>query len=139
MKNKVLFACLTLLSLSVVGQEPEREKKDSVEKIICLVPVVQIPQFPGGEEEMVKYIQRKMKYPSKAKLEGRGGISYITFIVEKNGRLSHIKLLKASSGGNDLDEEALRIVKSMPRWKPGTKDGKKVKMQMNLPVRFIGV
>lgn len=133
-----MITILLMACLSVFGQRAKKEKNDSTENIVYTI-VEKMAVFPGGNEKMIRYIQTHQQYPPKAKLEGRGGVSYITFIVEKDGSLSDIKVLKGASGGTDLDEEALRIVKSMPKWKPGKQNGKKVRVAYNLPVRFIGV
>jgi protein TonB len=99
--------------------------------------VEQMPTFPGGNDEMTDYIKKNIQYPPAAYKEGRAGISYITFVVERDGSLSGIRLLKGASGGADLDEEALRVVRSMPKWNPGKQNGHIVRVNYNLPIRFL--
>jgi TonB family protein len=97
--------------------------------------VVQQPtEFRGGEAVLIKYIKENLKYPAKAKKEGRRGTCYVTFIVERDGRLTYPYILR--SAGEDLDEEALRLVRAMPLWIPGRQNGHTVRLAFNLPIRF---
>lgn len=91
------------------------------------------PQFPGGEKARQKYLQENIYYPKEAREKGIEGIVYITFIVEKDGSISNVEVLR---GHELLAEEAIRVVKAMPRWQPGTQRGKPVRVQFNMPVRF---
>jgi protein TonB len=109
---------------------------DSTANLVFTV-VEKMPTFPGGEKKMAKFIKKNIVHPPAAYKEGRAGICYITFIVEKDGSLSDIRVLKGASGGADLDEEALRVVKSMPKWKPGKQNGHTVRVAYNLPIRFL--
>ena len=93
-----------------------------------------MPEFPGGEEALFAYLSQNINYPTEAKdakLEGR---VYVTFVIEKDGQVSNAKILRDIGGG--CGEEAIRVVKSMPKWKPGTQNGQPVRVQFNLPVSF---
>ena len=92
------------------------------------------PQFPGGHEALVKFMGDNIKYPKAAQKAGTQGTVYVEFVVGKDGSLSDFKIKK----GVDklLDEEALRVIKTMPKWKAGTKDGKKVAVKHVLPINF---
>jgi TonB family protein len=96
--------------------------------------VEEMPEFPGGPEALYPYIREILKYPEKAIEQGVEGIVYLTFVVEKDGSVSNIKVLR--SIGYGCDEEALRIVRGMPKWKPGKQRGVPVRVQYNLPIRF---
>jgi TonB family protein len=96
-----------------------------------------MPSFQGGEGKMEKFIKKNIHYPPAAYKEGRAGICYITFFVEKDGRLSDIHIVRGASGGVDLDEEALRLVRSMPKWIPAKQDGHSIRAAYNLPIRFL--
>jgi len=96
--------------------------------------VEEMPSFPGGEAELFKYLGRNLNYPQTARNDGVSGVVYLTFVVEKNGRLRDAKVLRGIGGG--CDEEALRLVSSMPPWIPGRQRGKPVNVQYNLPIRF---
>jgi protein TonB len=96
----------------------------------------QQPDFPGGEAALMKYLQQNIRYPAMEKDNSVTGTVVLTFVVDKNGNITDVKTLKAVKGGPNLDKEAIRVVKSMPPWKPGKMNGKSVAVQYNLPVTF---
>jgi len=85
---------------------------------------------------MKKFIQTNIKRPEEAVKKGIKGTSYITFIVEPDGSVTNGKVLKGIPGGQILDDEALRVVKLMPKWNPGKQDGKFVRVAFCLPIKF---
>ena len=101
-----------------------------------LTIVEQMPTFPGGEAEMMKYIQKNVQYPQVEKEAGISGTCYVTFVVEKDGNITDVKVLRGVSGGPGCDREAIRVVKSMPNWKAGKQNGREVRVQFNLPIKF---
>jgi len=105
-----------------------------VETEVFLV-VEEAPSFPGGEEALMTYLGNNIKYPQLARESNIQGIVYVSFIVEANGSISNVKLARGIGGG--CDDEAVRVVKDMPKWNPGKQRGKPVRVQFNLPVRFI--
>ncbi len=94
----------------------------------------QMPLFPGGESELFKFLGKNTRYPSPAVDAGISGTIYITFIVERDGQVSGLEVLRGRH--HSLDAESLRVIGSMPRWEPGRKKGKPVRCRFNLPVRF---
>ena len=98
------------------------------------VVVEQQPQYPGGEEARLKFFSENLHYPDQAKEQGIQGKVYVTFIVETDGTVSDIRVVRGIGGG--CDEEALRVVKIMPRWNPGSQRGVPVRVQFTLPVKF---
>jgi len=92
------------------------------------------PEFPGGRQAMNKFIVENLKYPEKALKANVSGTVYIQFVVEKDGNLSDIELLRGI--GHGCDKEAIRVVKMMPKWKPGKKDSKSVRVKMVMPFAF---
>ena len=96
--------------------------------------VEQMPEFPGGQEKLHAFLAENIKYPESAKESGIQGTVYVTFVVRKDGRISDAKILRGI--GADCDEEALRVVNKMPRWKPAKQRGKNVDVQFNLPIGF---
>jgi protein TonB len=112
----------------------EEVEEEVVEDEIFTI-VEQMPSFPGGEKAMFEYLGKSTKYPTLAKESGISGIVFVTFVVEKDGSVTGVKVLRGIGGG--CDEEAVRVVKSMPKWTPGEQRGKKVKVQYNLPYRFV--
>ena len=129
------------VQISTVTQEgnttedlpPENPVVDPDEGKVFLV-VEEMPTFPGGEDEMLKYIARNIKYPPVARENNITGRVYVSFVVDKEGKIKEAKILRGIGGG--CDEEALRVVKSMPDWKPGRQNGRSVQVQYNLPVNF---
>ena len=93
------------------------------------------PEFPGGAEAMMKFLSQNIKYPAEAMDAGKAGRAIVQFVVRKDGSISDAKIVR-STGDNSLDAEALRVVSSMPKWKPGMQGGKAVNVQFNLPVVF---
>jgi protein TonB len=92
------------------------------------------PTYPGGDEARIKYLQDNMKYPEEAKELGVQGKVYVTFVVEVDGSISDVKVLRGIGSG--CDDEAIRVVKSMPKWVPGKQRGVPVRVQFNLPINF---
>lgn len=112
-----------------------RSSKDAVYGIgVKQDTTVQMPEFPGGLNELMKFIQNNLEYPSSASREGIQGKVYVRFIVDKNGRVKAPVILK--SVHPLLDEEAKRIVNLMPLWKPGRKSGRAINVYYTLPIQF---
>jgi protein TonB len=112
---------------------PEIEEEEVVEQEIFQI-VEEMPSFPGGDQKMLEYIAKNIKYPQIARESGIQGRVFISFVVEPDGSVSNVKVLRGIGGG--CDEEAMRVVKSMPKWKPGKQRGKPVRVSYNLPVNF---
>lgn len=104
------------------------------EETFDLAAVQEQPEFPGGMEKMYEFMQRTQKYPDMEYEAGIQGKVYVQFTVAKDGSIEEAKVLRSVSDG--LDKEALRLVKSMPKWSPGKMGGKAVKCRFNLPVVF---
>lgn len=92
------------------------------------------PQYPGGEEARMAYMQKAITYPEKARKDKIEGTVYVSFIVETDGTISNAHILRGIGGG--CDETALSAIQHMPAWKPGTQRGKAVRVQFNMPVSF---
>lgn len=95
----------------------------------------QQPVFPGGTAALFNYLHDNIKYPSLAKETNIQGTVFVNFIVERDGSVSNMKILRPVGGG--CDEEAIRVIKNMPRWKPGLQHGRPVRVSFNLPVKFV--
>ena len=93
-----------------------------------------MPQFPGGQGVLMKYLAANIKYPASAVKAKKQGRVIVTFIVQKDGSITHAKIAKSIDP--ELDAEALRIVKGMPKWTPGTQNGKPVSVRYMVPVKF---
>lgn len=105
--------------------EQEQEVFDVVENM---------PEFPGGTTAMMEYIAKNLRYPAKAHQAGIQGRVIASFIVEKDGSISHPGIMR--SVNPDLDAEAIRVLSAMPKWKPGTQRGKEVRVRYTVPVNF---
>ena len=112
---------------------PEVVEEDVVEQEIFQI-VEEMPAFPGGEAKLMEYVGKNIKYPQIARETGIQGRVFIGFVVEPDGSVSNVKLLRGIGGG--CDEEAMRVVKSMPKWKPGKQRGKAVRVSYQIPVFF---
>lgn len=93
-------------------------------------------EFPGGHAALKKYLAENIKYPQTAIEMGIEGTTYVQFIISKKGNVSNVKVVREMPDCPECDKEAVRVVKGMPTWKPGKKDGKEVNQTYNLPVKF---
>lgn len=100
------------------------------------VVVEEQPEFPGGVTAMMKFIQQNIQYPAMAREAGISGKCYLKFIVDEDGGISKVEVSKGVPGCPDCDKEAIRVIKSMPKWKPGKQTGRAVKVYFNLPINF---
>ncbi|MDO5315559.1 MAG: energy transducer TonB [bacterium] len=112
---------------------PEAVEEEVVEQEIFKI-VEEMPAFPGGEAKLMEYVAKNVKYPQIARETGVQGRVYVNFVVEPDGSVSNVSVLRGIGGG--CDEEAIRVVKSMPKWKPGKQRGKAVRVSYMLPVNF---
>ena len=142
--KKIVLSLVMLLAVAALSAQNTRGKnnvKESVDEP-TFIAVEQMPEFPGGDLELRKYIAANIKYPEEAKAKGLSGKVFVQFIIDKNGDVVNPKIAR----GIDpiLDNEAIRVIKSLPKWKPGEQskrvDGEKVWVQKNVswivPVDF---
>ena len=94
----------------------------------------QMPEFPGGIDKLLQFINDNMKYPSKAQTEGMQGKVIVQFIIDEDGYIMEPNIVRSVE--SSLDNEALRLIKMLPQWKPGTLKGKAVKVKYTVPVAF---
>ncbi len=97
--------------------------------------VEQMPSFPDGEEALYKYLRDNIEYPAMASENRIAGQVVIQFVVSKEGEIQNAKIIKGLGGG--LNQEALRVVNRMPKWKPGKHNGKPVAVTFTLPIKFV--
>lgn len=130
-KNVSLKVALMMLVLlfSFMTSTAQTKKNDMVFDVVEVMP-----QYPGGPIAMLKYLMENIKYPEQAMKEGIQGRVTVRFIVEKDGSISDVKPIL--SVHPLLNKEAVRVVKSMPKWSPGKHNGKPVRVRFNLPVMF---
>ena len=121
-----------ILKAKEVIAEPEPPKHEEENKVFDIVE--QQPLFPGGPAALMKYLSEKTKYPVVAQENGVQGRVTVQFVVEKDGSISDVHVLRGVDPS--LDKEAVRVVKSMPRWTPGKQNGITVRVNYRVPVLF---
>jgi protein TonB len=121
-----------LKAKEVIAQPVEQPKHEEENKVFDIVE--EMPSFPGGMAALNKYLHDNVHYPVVAQENGVQGRVTISFVVEKDGSVTDVKVAK--SVDPSLDKEALRVVKSMPRWTPGKQNGATVRVKYNVPVNF---
>ncbi len=120
-----------VLKAKEVIAQPE-EKKEEETRVFDVVE--QMPSYPGGSGALMEYLSKNIKYPPVAEENGVQGRVILQFVVERDGSITDVKVLK--SVDPSLDKEAIRVVKSMPRWIPGKQNGQAVRVKFTLPVTF---
>ena len=148
MKREKLVTMIVVLMMMTVGDiacaqnvpliiDPDKvdqylaERKDTINVYDC---VEQMPSFPGGTQKLKEFIEENLRYPKELEESCVQGRVIVRFIVERNGKLSNVKVVK--SVHPVLDKEALRIVKLMPRWIPGRQNGITVRVKCYIPIIF---
>ena len=116
-----------------VGVPAEELTRETTEEVI-LTDIDTLPEFQGGRSALIRYIHSNLKYPSVAQKQRIKGNVVCSFIINEDGSVSDVKLEK--SVYIFLDDEALRVLRTMPKWKPGKKDGKSIKVKCYVPVVF---
>lgn len=114
---------------------PVEVEEEAEDEEIVFVKVEKDPEFPGGVQALFKYLSENIKYPVIAQENGIQGQVVCQFTVNKDGSIVDINVVR-SSGEPSLDKEAVRVIQSMPKWKPGQQGGKAVRVKYTLPVRF---
>ncbi len=123
--------------LILIGKPKHNEKEGNieVERAEEVFQVVEnMPEFPGGNAELMKFLAKNIKYPAEAQQKGEQGRVMVQFVVGKDGKLSDIKIMRSISP--TLDAEAIRVIKAMPTWKPGTQRGQAVAVKYTIPISF---
>lgn len=119
----------------VVIAAPVEAPEEEEEEEVIFVVVESMPEFPGGQQALFKYINENVKYPVIAQENGIQGRVICQFVVNKDGSIVDIEVVR-SGGDPSLDKEAVRVVKSMPKWKPGKQRGKPVRVKFTVPINF---
>jgi TonB family protein len=139
-KNNALKDTLTkpnkdTLDNKLTGGGGARTKAEAdVEDPLPFSIVEEKPEYPGGEDAMLKFLGNNSKYPHLAKEAGIGGVVIVQFIIEKDGSVGDVKVVRGLGGG--CNEEAIRVVKMMPKWTPGRQRGRAVRITYHLPLNF---
>ena len=120
-------------NIEIVQVTVDQEEEEIEDEIFQVVE--QDPEYPGGVDALYKFIQQNLKYPQLAKENNITGRVFVTFVVEKDGSVSNVKAARDIGGG--CGAEAVRVIKSMPKWTPGKQRGKAVRAAYTLPVNFV--
>ncbi|MFZ4705843.1 MAG: energy transducer TonB [Bacteroidales bacterium] len=128
-KKPIEAVAVEEVSAAVVEEVIEVEEAKPIFTI-----VEEMPSFPGGEGELAKFLGANIVYPQIAKESGIQGTVYVSFVVDSKGKVTDVRVLRGIGGG--CDEEALRVVRMMPSWRPGKQNGQSVRVQFNMPIRF---
>ena len=127
---KQIISFILLLAFSIMpfsGSFAQKNKQKSKDKIV-------MPQFPGGDAELHKYIISELEYPLEARLNKETGEVLVAFSVGMDGYISGVRVVRSVS--ESLDAEAVRVVSNMPSWIPGKKNGRPVRAEMSIPINF---
>ena len=129
-----LLATLSVLAilLMVNTNAMAQNKKAANDKVLEKAEVM--PEYPGGDQAMMDFVAKNVQYPQEARDKEISGRVLVSFIVEKDGSIADVKVVKGIGGG--CDEEAVRVVKAMPKWKPGKDKGKPVRVSYMMPFTF---
>ena len=132
----ILLVCLFLACLFFAPRCAEAhetvmmtEKSDSVYLVVD-----ELPTFPGGDEKLMLYIAQNLHYPAEMRSQEKSGRLFVNFVVTKKGKVTDVKVVKSPDEG--FNDEVVRVIESMPKWKPARVKGKKVACRMNLPILF---
>ena len=128
--SSIIPAKSTSMSLQKVADSSMNSK--STEKTFDVVE--NMPSYPGGKDAMIAFLSANMRYPDAAKKNGIHGRVIVSFVVDKDGSITETKVVRSVDPA--LDQEALRLVNSMPKWKPGTAEGKPVRVRYSIPFNF---
>jgi len=139
-----------LLSIILIGFLPfqiiNAQENPSIEIKTDSIPITNLedttavrfvetmPEFPGGMEELSKYLRREVRYPKNCRMRGISGVVLVEFIVERDGSISNVTTIVQAHP--DLDAEAVRVIEKMPKWKPGKNLGEPIRVLFQIPIRF---
>lgn len=124
MKHIIPFLLLFVLAMAPVCSSSAQDNQDEIV----------MPQFPGGEAELHKYIISELEYPLDARLNNEKGEVLVAFSVGMDGYITGVRVVRSVS--KSLDAEAVRVVSKMPPWIPGKKNGRAVRAEMSIPINF---
>lgn len=141
MKRAALFLIASIGLVKINAQVDSTRTEESMERKLApniddtqINTVERWPEFPGGQQELHKFVTLSLKYPESAKKARIEGVISVSFTVEKDGSVNKVEILKGLH--EEMDSEAIRVVESMPRWSPGVVKGVPCAVQYNLPIRF---
>ena len=131
MKKLIMMSLMAMFGLSTVSAQKTvvAEKNQQVFDV-----VEQMPEYPGGPSALIEYLSQNVKYPEDAKQQKIEGRVLATFVVETDGSISNVEVVKPAFPS--LDAEAVRLLSAMPKWTPGMQSGKVVRVKFTVPINF---
>lgn len=132
--KKILLLCFLLVQIVVQAQTTKDTPPAEDTSLYSWTD--ESPEFPGGEGAMRTYIMQHCKYPEYEKNKDIEGIVWVGLIVEKDGSISKISIIRGVTGGDGLSKEAIRVISDMPKFKPGKMNGKTVRCTWQIPFKF---
>lgn len=131
-----MLLLFVLSTFALAAQSPEINTAKAIDTTTARIEVM--PIFPGGDDSLLVFLKRNVKYPELASDAGTQGTVFVTFVVNEDGSVSNGQILRGLSGpgAKECSNEVLRIVSLLPNFQPGTLNGKPVKVQYNLPIRY---
>lgn len=136
MKFKLLLLalCLVFCSMSYAQDKQNENAVAGKDAEYAVSELDNQPEFPNGNEGLVKYLSENINYPKKALKKNIMGKVYVQFVIDKTGKVTDVVAVRGVD--KSLDKEAVRVIKAMPSWKPGMKDGAPVKVKYTIPINF---
>ena len=134
MLKSVIVFLLAMLAIPAFAQENQKDNQVTQASDPIIEKPDKMPEFPGGMAECMKFLTKNMKYPKEARMNGEQGRVVLQFVVDRDGSITDIKVVKSVSPS--LDKEAIRVFKKMPKWTPGTMNGKPVRVKYTLAPLF---
>jgi len=134
MKLRLVFVLLIALIFSSLSYAQNKNEVYGEKSEYAFDELEEKPEFPDGNNGLVKYLSENVKYPKKALEKGICGKVLVQFVIDDKGKVTKVEVLKGVE--KTLDKEAVRVIKSMPKWIPGKKNGKPVKVRYTIPLTF---
>lgn len=125
----IAFSLTAPMALAQDVMDPNQEEEP------VYIVVDQMPEFPGGRQALFDFISTNVIYPTVARENGIEGKAIVQFVVEKDGSITHIEVVR-TAGDPSLDKEAIRVVRAMPKWLPGKHRGKTLRVKYTVPFNF---
>lgn len=129
MKKIFLLAVIALAAVLTASAQTSKAAKEKVYDV-----VEEMPEYPGGMSEMIKFLGANIKYPAESAKRKEQGTVIVQFVVEKDGSTTDYEIMRHATP--ELDNAAIEVIKKMPKWKPGKTDGKPVRVKFVMPVTF---
>lgn len=133
LKSVIVFL-LVMTAMPTFAQENQKGNQVTQTSDPIFERPDKMPEFPGGMTECLKFLNKNMKYPKEAQMNGEQGRVILKFVVDRKGSITDIEVVRSVSPS--IDKEAIRVIKKMPKWNPGIVNGKPVRVRFTVPIMF---